>query len=224
MRQLEKKTRISELRKQELIIATLNSLCRHGYLNSTINTISDESGLSRGLISHYFSSKDDLLAAAHRYYLQNADDFYRHLSNNSTSEFQRLYFAVAGPFLRDLGYNEMLIHYMSAGSMVPKIRDHHRELWGKFRAYVARRMASVAQEKGMTIEVRRQAFALTQFSDGLWLGLTLEEGYTAEDCLVILREHLCELFGENPENHALVPDFDLETYPTTAPLPRRIPV
>jgi len=222
MRQLEKKTRISEMRKQELIVATLNSLCRHGYLNSTINTISDESGMSRGLISHYFASKDDLLASAHRYYLQNADDFYRHLSVNATGgAFQRLYFAAAGPFLRELGYNEILIHYMSAGSMVPEIRAHHRELWGKFRAYVGRRMAAVAQEKGMTIDVRLQAYALTQLSDGLWLGLTLEDGYTADDCLVILRRHLCDLFGEKPEDHPLRPEFDMENFPTTAPLPRR---
>lgn len=222
MRQLEKKTRISEMRRKELIVATLSSLCRHGYLNSTINTISEETGMSRGIISHYFASKDDLLASAHRYFLQNSDDFYRHLSVNAgEGNFQRLYLSAAGPFLRDLGYNEILIHYMSASSMVPGIRAHHRELWGKYRAYVGRRLAAVAQEKGISIDVRLQAFALTQLSDGLWLGMTLEEGYTNEDCLVILRRHLCDVFGENPEDHPLRPSFDLENFPTTAPLPSR---
>lgn len=224
MRQSDRKTRISEVRRKELIIATLNSLCRHGYLNSTINTISEESGMSRGLISHYFESKEDLLASAHRYYLQNADDFYRYVSANTTGgNFQRLYFAAAGPFLRQMDYSEIVLHYMSAGSMVPEIRAHHRELWGKFRAYVGRRLAAVAQEKGLTIDVRQEAFTLTQLSDGLWLGLVLEEGYTADDCLMILRKHLCSVFGETPEDHPLRPAFDLENFPTTAPLPRRSP-
>lgn len=222
MRQLEKKTRISEQRRQDLIIATLMSLCKHGYLNSTINTISEESGLSRGLISHYFASKDDLLAAAHRYYLQNADDFHRHLSASSTrGSFERLYLAASGPFLRELGYSEIIIHYMSAAFMVPEIRDLHRHLWGKYRRYLERRLTAVSQETGIPVDARLEAIALTQLSDGLWLGQTMEGAYSNEDCLKIIRKYLCGLFNQNPEDHPLWPDFDLANYPTSAPLPKR---
>ncbi|MFP3648774.1 TetR family transcriptional regulator, partial [Paraburkholderia sp. SIMBA_054] len=67
MRKAVKKRQTNEIRRQDLILATLNSIVKHGYLNSTINTISEESGFSRGLINHYFDSKEDLLTAAHRY-------------------------------------------------------------------------------------------------------------------------------------------------------------
>ena len=48
MRRATKPRESSEARRNELLVATLKSLRRHGYLNSTINTISAESGLSRG--------------------------------------------------------------------------------------------------------------------------------------------------------------------------------
>ncbi len=64
MRRAEKKILTLETRRRELTIATLESIRKHGYMNSTISTISEESGLSRGLISHYFKNKDDLILFA----------------------------------------------------------------------------------------------------------------------------------------------------------------
>lgn len=218
-----KKRPTTEIRRQDLIIATLNSIVKYGYLNSTINTISEESGFSRGLINHYFDSKEDLLTAAHRYYLQNADDYYRHLATSiKTGSFQQLLYAACGSFLRNMGYQQLLIHYMSAAWIVPDILALHRELWGKYRAYIGRRLAAVAYEKGMELDNRLAAITLTQLADGLWMGWIMEEAYTDEDCCIIIRKWLCDLFGENPEDHPLKPDFDLETFPTSAPLSRKI--
>lgn len=214
-----KKRPTTEIRRQDLIIATLNSITKYGYLNSTINTISEESGLSRGLINHYFDSKEALLTAAHRYYLQNADDFYRHLASSiKTGSFQQLLYAASGPFLRDLGYQQVAIHYMSAAWIVPEILALHRELWGKYRAYIGRRLQAVAYEKGMELDIRAASITLTQLSDGLWMGWVMEEAYTDEDCVTIIRKWLCDLFGENPLDHPLKPAFDLMHFPTSAPL------
>ncbi|MEL4070096.1 TetR/AcrR family transcriptional regulator [Ochrobactrum sp. GPK 3] len=222
MRRQSKPRQTNEIRKQELIVAALNSIIKNGYLNSTINTISDESGFSRGLINHYFASKEDLLTAAHRYYLQNADDFYRHLmTSTTTGNFQRLIFAASGPFLRDIGYHPLLIHYMSAAWVVPEILALHRSLWGKYRSFIERRLLAVAHDKGMEIDVRLEAITLTQLADGLWLGRVMEQTYTDEECCIILRKWLCGLFGEKPEDYPLRPDFGVDEFPTSAPLPKR---
>ncbi len=219
MRKAVKKRQTNEIRRQDLILATLNSIVKHGYLNSTINTISEESGFSRGLINHYFDSKEDLLTAAHRYYLQNGDDYYRHLvSSVKTGNFDTLYFVACGPFFHGRGYQQVHIHYNSAAWIVPEIMALHRELWGKYRAFLGRRLAKVAAEKNMEIDVRLAAIALTQLADGLWHGWVMEEAYSAEDCCIIIRKWLCDLFGENPADHPLLPNFDVENFPTSAPL------
>ena len=137
MRKAVKKRQTNEIRRQDLILATLNSIVKHGYLNSTINTISEESGFSRGLINHYFDSKEDLLTAAHRYYLQNGDDYYRHLvSSVKTGNFDTLYFVACGPFFHGRGYQQVHIHYNSAAWIVPEIMALHRELWGKYLSLI----------------------------------------------------------------------------------------
>lgn len=209
-----------QLRRSELMIATIRSLCKHGFLNSTIKTISEESGLSRGLISHYFADKDDLLTSAHQYYLQNVDDFFRHvIVSTRTGHFEKLHNAVMVPFLRDHGYHRMLCHYFSAAWILPGVLEKHRDLWARYRANIQRRIMAAARERGLDIDSRIAAITLTQLADGLWLGWVMEESYTSEDSRYILRQWLCEQFGENPDDYSLTPNVDLYDFPTRAPLP-----
>ena len=222
MKRATKMRETSEARQAELIVATLKSLRKHGYINSTINTISDESGLSRGLISHYFANKDDLLIVAHKYYLQNVDDFFRHVvwSTRSGGHFGKLLHSASVPFLRDTGFERMMVHYFSAAFMLPEVLRMHRDLWGRYRTNIQHRISAAARERGLVMDTRLAAITLTQLIDGLWLGWVMEESYSQEDCRVILRKWLCEQFGEDPAKYPLTPDIDLSHFDTTAPLPQ----
>ena len=149
MKRATKMRESSEARRAELIVATLKSLRKHGYVNSTINTISEESGLSRGLISHYFANKDDLLIVAHKYYLQNVDDFFRHVVwSTKSGHFGKLFYSVSVPFLRDTGFEQMLVHYFSAAWMLPEVLRMHRDLWGRYRTNIRHRISAAARERG----------------------------------------------------------------------------
>lgn len=221
MKPPRKQRQIQEVRKEELIIATLKSIRKHGYVNSTINTISDESGLSRGLINHYFASKEELLIFATKYYWRNVDDFFRHVVvSTKGGHFDKLLNAVFVTFLRDTGYDRMMVHYYSAAFVMPSVLAMHRDMWARYRLSIERRISAVAREKGMTLDTRLAAITLTQMVDGLWLGAVMEESYTREDCRRILRQWLCEQFREDPEDYPLSPNFDLNHYETSAPLPR----
>ena len=212
----------SDARRAELLVATIRSLRKHGYLNSTISTISAESGLSRGLISHYFDNKDDLLIEAHKYYLQNVDDFFRHVVSSTDGHFRKLFYAVCVPFMRDLGYEQMLLHYFSAAWVLPDVLEMHRNLWGRYRTNIERRIASAARERGLEMDTRMAAITLTQLADGLWLGSAMENSFTRDECCVILRKWLCDQFGENPEDYPIDPPIDLENFATSAPLARYV--
>lgn len=220
MKRVTKLRESSEARRTELIVATLKSLRRHGYLNSTISTITEESGLSRGLISHYFANKDDLLGAAHKYYWRNVDDFFRHVVFSCKGgHFEKLLYSVCVPFLRNIGYQRMLVHYMSAAWILPEVMEERRSLWKRYRANIERRIAAAARERGLVVDTRLTAIALTQLGDGLWLGWVMEESYSQEDCRRILRQWLCQQFGEDPQKYPLIPPIDLENFQTSAPLP-----
>ncbi|HEY7866616.1 MAG TPA: transcriptional regulator BetI [Psychromonas sp.] len=60
---------MKQLRKQQLIDATLVSVERHGLQHTTINTISGIAGMSSGIISHYFGGKQGLIEATLKYLL-----------------------------------------------------------------------------------------------------------------------------------------------------------
>ena len=49
-----KRTRTIIARRQDLIQGTIKSIGNLGYHNSTVQTICEAAGLSRGLIGHYF--------------------------------------------------------------------------------------------------------------------------------------------------------------------------
>ena len=55
----------SETRAAMLVDASLVCLARGGILDFTIDSICREAGVSRGLITHHFGSKDGLLAAVY---------------------------------------------------------------------------------------------------------------------------------------------------------------
>ena len=56
----------SEQRSASLVQAGLACLARGGILEFTIDNICNEAGVSRGLITHHFKSKDGLLVAVYR--------------------------------------------------------------------------------------------------------------------------------------------------------------
>lgn len=57
---------MQEIRRQQLIEATIHTIERHGFAETTIARISQAAGLSSGIISHYFGGKNGLLEATMR--------------------------------------------------------------------------------------------------------------------------------------------------------------
>lgn len=217
-REAKKKLTV-ETRRRELVIATLESVRKHGFKDATINVISEESGLSRGLISHYFHNKEDLLIFSFEYLSQDLDDFHRHVVGSTQgTPLNKLLASAYVPFLRPSTYDEAWLHFWAASRMTPKMREVHTKLWGRYRAYVSRWLQVIAAERNMEIDVRSNTLLFTQLIDGLWVGLVLEDAYGRQECRAVIRNWLCNLFGENPENYPLTPDFDLTGYPTSAPL------
>ncbi len=59
----EKQQAITETRRTQILDAALELFDLHGYSNTAISDIANKIGISKGLIYHYFSSKEDILFA-----------------------------------------------------------------------------------------------------------------------------------------------------------------
>ncbi|OJU69259.1 MAG: hypothetical protein BGO05_05920 [Rhizobiales bacterium 63-7] len=210
MRRAEKKILTLETRRRELTVATLESIRKHGYMNSTISTISEESGLSRGLISHYFKNKDDLILFAFRHLTELLEAIHRQVVRSwGTSHFDKLLAGAMVTFLPSQPYREVWLHFYSASRLQPEVAQMHRALWGRFRASVQRRITAAAGERGIKIDIPTVTLMYTQLIDGLWLGMVVEEAYDEATCRQVMRDWLCDVFGEDREKHSIVPPFDV---------------
>src|SRR4051812_31578556 len=55
-----------EVRRQDLIAATLDAIAEFGLQGATVREIADRAGVTPGLIRHYFISKELMFQAAYR--------------------------------------------------------------------------------------------------------------------------------------------------------------
>lgn len=63
------RARIQDIRRRELIEATIQSISKSGFAELTVNQISHEAGASAGNIHYYFGGKNELLEATMRWLL-----------------------------------------------------------------------------------------------------------------------------------------------------------
>src|SRR3954453_24230866 len=68
-----------ETRRQQLIEATIDSLAKRGYSETTMADVADGAGLSRGIVNFHFESKEKLLVATLQYM---ADEYAVHWRNS----------------------------------------------------------------------------------------------------------------------------------------------
>ena len=64
-----------ETRQQQLIEATIDSLAKRGYSDTTLANVADGAKLSRGIVNFHFESKEKLLVATLQYM---ADEYASH--------------------------------------------------------------------------------------------------------------------------------------------------
>ncbi len=67
LKQRQRRTAPKEVRRQQLIDATLKVLAEKGFSGTTMATVTRQAGLSTGIVSLHFASKDNLLAFTLRY-------------------------------------------------------------------------------------------------------------------------------------------------------------
>jgi len=88
-----------EVRRQQLIEATLESLAQNGVSGTTMAAVTQRAGLSTGIVSLHFQSKDNLLTSTLRYLAEEIRDAWAHIhKDKSLSPSDRLRSIVSASF------------------------------------------------------------------------------------------------------------------------------
>lgn len=174
------------MRRKLLIQAAMRVIARYGYPGCTIEKICAEAKVSRGLINHHFTSKDELI---YQSYKELCEDWNQHLKaglDKLVSEpMQQLRFVIRynfAPRQFNHDYLDLWVGFWGASSKSPLLCRLSREQGVHDRALFGDIFQHCAQRYGLVLDPRRAAIGLIALLDGFWLEWSLDpDGFSAAD-------------------------------------------
>jgi AcrR family transcriptional regulator len=191
-----------ETRRLQLIEATIDSLARRGYSETTLADVADGAGLSRGIVNFHFESKDKLLVATLQHMAEEYAGHWRGALDRAGSDpARRLAALVAADFDRNVCNRRKLAAWCAFWGEA-RSRPTYQALCGaRDEAYqdtVVELCAALIEEGGYPLDARATALALDAMLEGLWLRLMMRgEDMTREKGHAAARAMLAALFPKH---------------------------
>jgi len=188
-----------ETRRLQLIEATIDSLARRGYSETTMADVADGAGLSRGIVNFHFESKEKLLVATLQFM---ADEYSAHwraaLLSAGDDPARQLAALVASDFDRSICNKRKLAAWCAFWGEA-KSRPTYQALCGaRDEAYQRVFIELCRQLKaagGYDFDAQSTALALSAMLEGLWLRLMMgTEDVTRESALHAASDFLASVF------------------------------
>ena len=185
------------IRRQQLIDATIRTIARVGYSETTVSRIAKEANLSVGIISHYFGGKQSLLEASMAQLLFELHDaFLLHLQA-ATGPRERLSAIVATNFGADQYQPGIVRAWLSFWAQVP-FSPALRRLQ---RIYNHRLLSNLSHELRQLVPASATpegAQVIASVIGGFWLRTTVAGSTPDLEAVRAQVEHTIDCFIANP--------------------------
>jgi TetR/AcrR family transcriptional repressor of bet genes len=183
-------TRISEIRRQELRQAAYEVLQTEGMAGATIEKVAQKAGASKGIVLHYFKTKQQLFEHAMRH--SNAllrDEVIRRM-RLARSPDQRLWAVIEGNFSTTFFTTAICHAWLVLCAEIPRepqLARIQRVVHGRMRSNLMSALSALVPPD----ERESVALGITSLIDGLWLKLGLRSGaMTAPEALAQMADYL----------------------------------
>ena len=191
-----------EVRQLQLIEATIDSLAKRGYAETTMADVADGAGLSRGIVNFHFESKEKLLIATlqHMY-----DEYSAHwrasLQKAGDDPARQLQVLVWADFDRSICNKRKLAAWLAFWGEA-KSRPVYQALSSSRDNYYQQVFidlcATLKESGGYAYEPQVMALALSAMLEGLWLRLMMgTEDTTRETALQAANAFLAAAFPKH---------------------------
>ncbi|MDR5865895.1 TetR family transcriptional regulator C-terminal domain-containing protein [Halomonas koreensis] len=163
-------------RESALIDATLTCIAREGIAAATVRNIADYAGVTNGLIRFYFKSKDGILQAAYRRFLERLfEAAHGHHDGAATSARERLERYLRANLSPPIVTPDSLLlwaNFLPLAHHDATMADIRRHWYARttraFRDLIQEALEERGQAPGER-ELRRLAVAVNGLIDGLWI-------------------------------------------------------
>jgi len=191
-----------ETRRQQLIEATIDSLARRGYSETTMADVADGAGLSRGIVNFHFESKEKLLVATLQYMADEYSAHWRNALHKAGDEPARqMAMLVAADFDRSICNKRKLAAWCAFWGEA-KSRPTYQALCGArdaaYQQVFIDLCADLKRLGGYAYDPQVAALALSAMLEGLCLRLMMgTEEVTRETAHAAACDYLASLFPKH---------------------------
>jgi TetR/AcrR family transcriptional repressor of bet genes len=200
---------INEFRRKSLKAAALRVIAVHGYENATVERIAIEAGVSRGLVNHYFASKDDLLLLAYHSLMDRVTAETRKAAlrrNAAVDQMLAIIDAIFGAGVFDQVSRDAYLAFWGASRSSASLRKATREHYHQYHRNMRSLAKRAGQDHGLGVDADRLATGLIGLIDGMWLQLSLGvAGVSPGKAVAICRNYVTERLQAPPARARLSP-------------------
>ena len=174
----------ADLRRQMLIDAAIRCLAEGGIAAFTVDRISREAKVSRGLINHHFDGISGLLIEVYEAMTQSMLAAGREtLSFEGTAE-QRLAQVIETMFKPPMFSKSSLRAWLALWGEVatnPRLKASHRKSYDAYRNAIGDALAGIAAARDISIDGEALAMTVIALIDGLWVEWCLDSSVVNRD-------------------------------------------
>ncbi len=185
---------IQEFRRTALIEATIASLAKHGVAHTTVRKICTAAGISHGLLTHYYESKDDLMAAAFRHLFSDLTRKVQKLQakagDSTYARLRAMPAAIFSPSICTATQRHAFLAFWHDIRFSKPVREVNRALYRDYTQRMIQLFAEAAAELGREIDAESAAIGYIALIDGLWLELSIDDQVVSRERAI----GLCEAF------------------------------
>ncbi len=205
MAAIEKKlsrTEKREIRRQQLIDATLRCISKNGIGGTKLSDVAKAANLSQGIVNLHFASKDNLLRETLNYlaedYRQQFESVLERAGPAAADKLQALMEMDFKPSVCDPHKLAVWFAFWGEVKAVPTYRKICQDRDRHYGAVIRGLCREIIDEGGYTIESNTVATALSAMTEGLWLSCLISpKNFSREAAMVAVYSYLQAVFPQH---------------------------
>jgi len=190
-------------KRQLFIEATISSLAEHGYKATTVRQIAKIAGVAPGLLTHYFSGKEMLIAESYEYLAKKfLDIFEARIKGMENQPKKALRTFIIATFEKDNLDPKLLKVWLSFWSLTlnqPSLRHIHKQTYRRYVDAIEAMLRDAYSQEAMLVnnaQTHAWAIGINALLDGLWLEWCLDpETFSPDEGLKIVYDFVEQTTG-----------------------------
>lgn len=173
----KRRTASKEVRKDQLIRATIRSIARHGLSLTTIATVAKEAGLSQGIINLHFKSKERLLEETLSHVVEEYRiAWFKAMQTGGDCAVEKLSAVAAVDFEKQICQrNKLAVWFAFWGESRSRLtyRKICEESSREYKQLLMLLCEDIIKQGGYKVEAQHVANGLLAMNCGLWLDMLI---------------------------------------------------